>query len=458
MRICPTLLVIAVTVTVASTAAAQYVDGPAGAPRMPVGRYDQLPNRAAMPAGYDQAGQPDQAQYAGDVDQARGAYPAGADGDLDQAYQGYGDQAVWGGAGGEACDGSCGGAGCESGDCEQRAYILPLGKHFNCFADLGPYGDGTSAVHWFDVSADFIYLNRDDVSRQVDFASDGIGGPVVLGTNNLDFDEEPGFRVTGTYQISGSTHIEAVYMGTFNWNTTATATSGNDNLYSAISNFGNQPAGGFLQTDQSAFQRIDYSSDLNNVELNWRQHWMQPNYRLQGSWMAGVRYVRLREDLLYATRVNAHTDPITSLPRGPALMDYSVRTTNHLVGFQLGGDLFASLLPGLLVGGDLKAGIYGNHARQNTTISATNLNPAVREKVTDNDVSLVAEAGASVVYQITPWLSLKGGYELLYLDGVALAPENFNANAPFGGPRSTFVNDNGNVFYHGFTAGLEWIW
>ena len=48
---------------------------------------------------------------------------------------------------------------------------------------------------------------------------------------------------------------------------------------------------------------------------------------------------------------------------------------------------------------------------------------------------------------------------MLWLNGVALAPENFNTAPPFvTGARKPFLDDNGHVFLQGFTWGLEWMW
>jgi len=278
----------------------------------------------------------------------------------------------------------------------------------------------------------------------------------------LDLGEAPGFRITGTYQVAANSHLEATYFGTFFWRGSAAAGTADHNLYSVLSDFGQQPPGGFLQTDQATLHAIDYTSKLNNVELNWRHHWMSPGYWVHGSWLAGARYVRLEEQFGYFTQVLAHTNPLPpNNQRGPADMNYRVSTTNDMIGFQLGGDLFVSLLPGLMVGSELKAGVFGNLADQSTVITATNLNPALVESRRSQDVALVAEASVMAVYQVTPWLSLRGGYQALFVDGVALAPENFNTVAPFppvAPSRGPVINDNGNVFYHGFTAGLEWLW
>ena len=54
--------------------------------------------------------------------------------------------------------------------------------------------------------------------------------------------------------------------------------------------------------------------------------------------------------------------------------------------------------------------------------------------------------------------------DLIVVDGVALATENFNSGPPFitdptlAARRTPFFNDNGSAFYHGWTFGTEWLW
>jgi len=52
------------------------------------------------------------------------------------------------------------------------------------------------------------------------------------------------------------------------------------------------------------------------------------------------------------------------------------------------------------------------------------------------------------------------------IDGVALAPENLNETPPNvlfppgsgSSSRVPGINANGDVLYHGFTIGMEWMW
>ena len=128
-------------------------------------------------------------------------------------------------------------------------------------------------------------------------------------------------------------------------------------LFSVYSDFGTTPAGGFPTTDQALFHSIAYSSDLDSVEINWRDSWIRPNYRLSGSRLIGFRYVKLDEAFQFFTQV----DPM----RGVTESDYQVRTDNDLLGAQIGGEFTMCLLPSVIIGGEVKAGLFGNRAGQN---------------------------------------------------------------------------------------------
>lgn len=410
------------------------------------------------PAGYAAAGMEPMDENLGDASggqcDASGAYESGA-------YGGefYGDESDYC----ESCRGKRGGCG----------HCLLGGYKAGGHGPFGPYEDNACGPRWFDISAEFVYLKREDAGRRVDFASNGIRAdssvPIVLSTADLEFHEEPGIRITGCYDIGAASNLEFTYLGTFFWSASAQATSDTDNLYSVISDFGLSPLGGYVETDQAALQQIDYDSQLDTLELNYRRHWMSPSMRLQGSWLMGIRYAIIDERFIYNTSVEAHVDPLTTDPRGPGFFNNVTKTSNDLVGFQLGGDAWACLLPGLTAGGEVKAGIYGNAARQRTYIVFGDDAPtgSTSETVESNRAAFLAEAGANVVYQLTPAWSIRGGYQVMFIDGIALGPENFNPEVEGLTPgdgggssvtRTPFINDNGNAFYHGFTAGFEYLW
>lgn len=139
--------------------------------------------------------------------------------------------------------------------------------------------------------------------------------------------------------------------------------------------------------DLAYLSQLAYSSTFNSYELNLRRRWQGSNCRLQGSWLVGMRYFELTEDMLY----NAFTNNIVN--GGLGFTNYGVRTNNALLGAQIGGDAWLTLIPGLRVGGELKAGIYGNQASQRTTILSRILNPALLEDASNDSPAFVCEGG-----------------------------------------------------------------
>lgn len=368
--------------------------------------------------------------------------------------------------GGSVCP-NCGGAGC--GACG-------IGGGWGLFdrtvQALLPYeGGGWCEPRWFDISVEAIYLSRDDVSRRVNIMSDGVAGNappnIVLSTDNLELDEAAGFRFNWQMQLGASSNLEFTYFGMISQADQAQVTSNIDNLYSAYSQFGNSPPpslgppitlGGFTDSDSAEFASISYSTNFDSLELDFRRRWMAPNCRVQGSWLMGVRYFILEEHFGNFISVD-YTDP--NPPNNPVtgFTNYSVETLNSMTGFQLGGDLWTTLVPGVRVGSELKTGIYYNRAEQQSRFEAASLTNPLIEAVDRDTVAFLAEVNLLGVYRFNENFSVRGGYQFLYVDGVALATENFNPGPPFvAGARTAALNDNGDVFYHGLTGGLEWMW
>jgi hypothetical protein len=424
----------------------QYGGPPPGYPMPP-------PGYSPMPGGYGQVGMmsPD----------AHGAYGSAP------------PEMMYGGGmpGGGGCQ-YCGGMGCDMCSTGHGGYGGGhganglLGDLLGCVA---PYPDGgCAAVRWFDFSLDFMFLQREGLGDNVDIASLGVNGPIVLSTDDLDFDDEGGIRFTGQFQVGPGSSAEFTYYGLNYYTDTASAVRAGplpgDGLYSVLSDFGLVPAGGFDETDNADVTTIGYNSTFDNYEVNFRQRWMAPNCRYQGSWLLGVRFFELDENFnLFTSSAAGSGDPLA-----PATMNYHVRTTNALTGIQGGGDVWICLLPGLRLGAEAKAGVFGNHANADTEINV-NTNPLPADNTfvelnEDNDIAFVANADIMFTYRLNYQWTLRGGYHFLFVDGVALATDNFNTEPPliFNPPpavgRVPFIDDEASVFYHGWTVGAEFMW
>lgn len=376
-------------------------------------------------------------------------------------YGGYGPEG--GGYGPEAggeCPG-CGGMGCRM--CRRGIHNGLLG---DVLGIVGPYPDGgCAAVRWYDVSLDFMMLERDDAGTNRAIASDGVSGPIVLSTNQLDdFKQAPSFRVSAAFQVAPGASLEFTYFGLFSFNSYAQASSPSNNLYSVVSQFGTMPPFGFDETDESDFQSIQYKSTFDNYEANLRRRWMSPNSRYQGSWLIGARFFQLDEKFKYLTQ----SDVSNGLPAPRSEAEFNTDVNNALTGIQIGGDVWTCLLPGLRIGGEGKVGVYGNYMNVNNIIGSTSLanagQPAFQDGKKSGGVAFIGQLEGMVTYRVSQQWTLKGGYQVLYVDGVALATENFNAVPPnvFAPPpgvnRVPFVNSSGSVFYNGYTVGAEFMW
>ncbi len=361
----------------------------------------------------------------------------------------------------------CGGVGCSNcglgggyGAGHGGGFLAGLLSRFLPYAE-----GGQCAPRWYDVTMDAMYLAREETSRRIDFTADGPGPDpnIIMSTDDLEFDEKIGVRMNAAIQVLATATAEFTYFGLFSWSDTDNRMDLNGGLFSPMSQFATFPPGGFPQTDNAIFHSISYSSSLDNFEMNFRRRWTAPNCRVQASFLMGVRYLYLLEDFQYFTQGRDDIDPDPTVVEPGGTMDYNIRARNSLTGFQLGADLWSTIIPGVKFGGELKAGAYGNYANQTTVIDVTEPNNTYNESVGMNDIAVITDANLMAIWRVNPNWTLRAGYSLIYIDGVALAPEQFNSTPPnviFPGPiaRTPGSNDNGSAFYHGGFAGLEWQW
>lgn len=371
--------------------------------------------------------------------------------------------------------------------------ILPAG-HFQPYPDTcaGPYPDpmgtypafsdsmmdsiGTPVLaaeqcgpHYFDVRAEAVYMIRDETfGPDVNFTSFNVEGDIVVDSGQLDYDYEPGFRILGRFDLGPLSVLEFGYFGIMDWNATSSFTDPNPvdpdtgNLYSLFSNFGTTPptvaieGGPMPQTERSITQSISLESDLHNAEMSYRRYWVGFTPALSGTILAGFRYTQLNEDFHYRAM-------------GEGTFDYAVLARNAMTGFQTGGDVWLHVVQGVRVGAEGKVGIYNNRFKLENRIAANppidadpDEFPSVPEIFRNNQVAFITEGSADVVIDVLPSWSLRAGYEVLFINSIVLSGDNFNTGSPFGLPNQTprvpFLADQSHAFYHGFHAGLEYIW
>jgi hypothetical protein len=95
----------------------------------------------------------------------------------------------------------------------------------------------------------------------------------------------------------------------------------------------------------------------------------------------------------------------------------------------------------------------------------TGPSPNFTESFEKDQPAFVADGSVDVVWDVCPSWSIRAGYEMLFLNSVLLAGENFNTGTVYNNQpdvllpeRVPFVNNQGNAFYHGGHLGLEYVW
>ncbi|MEM8864421.1 MAG: BBP7 family outer membrane beta-barrel protein [Planctomycetota bacterium] len=370
----------------------------------------------------------------------------------------------------------------------------------DAFGGMG-YNVDQVGPHYFDISVEFLAYRRDQIfDSQINFTSLGFSDTgtapnIVLDSNSLSTEFEPGFRVTGRYDIGPLSVLEFGYAGLFDMNDQASFTDpmavpGNvAGLFSPFTNFGDgflpeteiDPLEGgfnpmdleeFEETDRATTHRISFTSDLQTAELSYRRYWVGYSPRITGTILAGFRYTKLKESFRFDSIGNDFVPPNTVQGAGPTVQPDGVGTAtyqivgdNDLTGFQLGGDMWLGVVQGLRVGTEGKVGIYNNHYTLGTTFDTSDGIPTVNEFTSNDQAAFIGEAKLQLVADLLPSLSFRGGYEVLFMNSLALIGQNFNPGSPFASDlipptaqRTPFILDQGNAFFHGWNVGFEYVY
>jgi hypothetical protein len=300
-------------------------------------------------------------------------------------------------------DPSCGESSCcESGCCEQSMC---------CYDCQSPY---------WSVEAGAVFLRRDHQTNVP--LTNGVT-PISVG--DLAFNEYQGGPAVTLirHNLMGSrTSFEVTYFGVRDTNS-VTATGATAFFSNPQINFPNRNVG------------LDYRSSLDNTEINFRDTF--------GDWftlLGGFRWVELSDELS------------TNFGGGAT---YRINVNNHLYGGQIGADI-------LIWGSDRfsiewigKAGIYGNAADQDTTIVGV-AGAVPNLSARDGQASFIGEMDLTARYSLNCRWNIIGGYKVMWLSGIALAPNQLATSNIVTGVAT--LDNNSQPIYHGFTVAAECVW
>lgn len=214
--------------------------------------------------------------------------------------------------------------------------------------------------------------------------------------------------------------------------------------------------------DGATSSQYSYESQFNSFELNYHVKRRMQNDRMamrpDGEWVrvatptrtrsliAGVRYFGMTDNLAWdAFEVPGPTSTATG--------NYRVRTDNKMFGFQLGFTQ-AHETSRWSIEFLAKAGGYVNRVDVDSTFSGTTTLTSGKTHLRGDTLAFLSEVQFLGKWHLRPNFSLRAGIELLYVDALALAPNQIDF---LPGGSTKMVNSNNNL-YLGLSTGFEGYW
>ena len=307
---------------------------------------------------------------------------------------------------------------------------------------------------------DVLFLDRDNATNNQPTLVEGPNVPgaggTVLTTRSMTPTTAPGMRLFVGRHDCDQTGWEIGYWSAYGWYGDAQA-----DLVGGLAVPGDLGLA-VPGWNQASTVRTGWSSSLNVVELNLlqrdfsgrcdpRSRWptLRCRQETEFDWIGGLFWAGLDEQAALRVTVAAG-EPTTA---------YRVATSSNLFGGQLGmrgrrtWDRFS-------LEGALKAGLGGAWLSQSASPITSSLSSDFEwrpgREAADTGLGFLSSMNLSMAYRFTDVWGLRLGYNLAWLSGVALAPNQWDfTDTPTSG---TGVQDAGGVFLHGANVGLEARW
>lgn len=249
----------------------------------------------------------------------------------------------------------------------------------------------------------------------------------VSNAADFNFNYSGGPQVTIDRRIGDGNILELRYFGDLDWTSSANYGAVGNVQIGSFSNFG---AIGLTAND---------ATRLNSAEFNWLH-----SVSDRVTFLAGARWLDVHDELQYHI----------AFPAFGALYDW--KESNRLYGGQLGGKFALWKMDGpLSIDAVLKAGVFANSADNNFDLLPTT-GGSFPGGATGTATSFVGEIDVMATYAVCSHISLQGGYQLLWIDRLALGTEEAAA-ATLNGTQDA-ISATGRIFASGATAGIVLTW
>ena len=277
----------------------------------------------------------------------------------------------------------------------------------------------------------YLYMERRK-SNSIPLLYDNLGN-VKFDDDQLDFGWKGGWDIALSRRTGPNSNFELRYFQLRDWSASGEA----DVVF-----------GDYIPTNPVTFLQADgkmnfqSASNLNSFEANFVNRGMTAS---RFRFALGFRWIEVSEDLSFNQEILGTMETL------------SIDTNNHLYGLQLGGDGVLFNTGCLSVAAWLKGGIYANWNDQ-ATFFTIDENVIVYQGKTRTTASFMGETGLMADWAILPSVSIVGGYQILYIAGLALAPDQIGHMSSLNTGLVPAEVDQSDAFYHGALIGVDVHW
>jgi hypothetical protein len=301
--------------------------------------------------------------------------------------------------------------------------------------------------------AEALFMQRSHGDPDRDILFDSSTNQSALNSRDLNFNYSPGVRAVVGFCYDGWLPLELGYFGLFDSKASATVTSAD----TGDPFFGNLTFPGDLGAASNVFAgaqqvSVDYTSEIHSGEINYHCccccNKCCCSCPQSFEWLAGFRYLSLREKLF----INGQRNEVG----GVETANYDLWTSNDLYGGQLGAR-WRVCHGGWSWEATAKGGIFANSENEKQQfIDFPNfpLRPLVSGS--GSTTAFVGELNLTGIYQINDVWGIRAGYNLMWIEGVALAPDQLDFS--FTSTSGSQIERNGGIFLQGANVGLEARW
>jgi len=299
--------------------------------------------------------------------------------------------------------------------------------------------------------------NLADFARNPDFS----GGSILSDASQLHFEFQPGAEFALVRRISDDWKLEARSVQIEGLakrqglNVTAPPVNLND-MGPNIGGYGTNPRTIFYAAPGTAFD-LFYKSGMLSVEcMLWRR--LNDSLRIGG----GFRWIEFYDDIsIYGFFGGSELE--RRFPPVASTLEFDAK--NDLYGLQIAGEGRLWPRQRLNIEAIVRAGIYGNAARQSSLFDQQIVHIRGAASASGSALAFGGDLNVVANLKLSNRFSLQGGYNLMWLQGLALGSHqvsNTSALNTSAGESTmtgqTRLDTGGGIFAHGPTFGLKFLW